>query len=321
LSSPQSAEMRSAMFVVLDRCTDNFAQRNLPKLGLDDFLPPEDSGTAAEASEEGRAAARAEAKAQALGDAIAKLEASIATSPVHEYSLTGVQEFLRLHALRTAVHARLSSLSGALGSSHLLSYRVELATRLRILRRFRHLSASGVITAKGRIAADIECADELLLTEFIYEAHWTKLDESELLAVLTCWLDVERSSASKLTLPTANLRDAYARVRELAQTLAVASSECGLLLDSARYVASFKSDLIPIMHAWLSGTARTFAELASMSDLFEGTLIRLARRLDELVNQLRKAAQAIGEKTLDDRLAAGQAKLRRGIMFTGSLYI
>lgn len=161
----------------------------------------------------------------------------------------------------------------------------------------------------------------MLLTEFRYEGHWTKLDECELLAVLTCWLDVERSSAAKLTPPTQNLREAYARVKELAQTLAVASTECGLLLDSARYVASFKSDLIPIMHAWLSGSAKSFAELASMSDLFEGTIIRQARRLNEMANQLRKAAQAIGEKNLEERLAKGQVKLKRGIVFSASLYI
>jgi superfamily II RNA helicase len=323
LSSPQAVEMRSAMFVVLDRATDNFAHRNLPKISLDDFPAPSiEAGAQPPAdSDEGRMNARAEAKATALSETLSKLEASLSSSPVHDYSLTAVQEFLKLHVARSEVHGRLASLSGALGTSHLLSYRVELATRLRILRRFRHLTSSGVITAKGRIAADIECADELLLTEFIYEGHWTRLDESELLAVLTCWLDVERSSAAKLTPPTQSLRDAYARVRELAQTLASASSECGLLLDSARYVASFKPDLLAIMHAWLSDPSLSFAQLASMSDLFEGTLIRLARRLDELVNQLRKAAQAIGEKMLDERLAKGQARLKRGIMFAGSLYI
>jgi ATP-dependent RNA helicase DOB1 len=174
---------------------------------------------------------------------------------------------------------------------------------------------------QGRIAADIECADELLLTEFLYEGHWTSLNADELAAILTAWLDVEKSSASRLQIPTAPLQAAYAGVRELAQQLSVVSSECGLVLDSARYVASFKSDLIPITYAWVTGNAKSFAELTAMSDLFEGTIIRLFRRLDEMFNQLIKAAQAIGERTLLERLQEGQRKMKRGIMFAGSLYI
>lgn len=135
----------------------------------------------------------------------------------------------------------------------------------------------------GRIAADIECADELLLTEFLYEGHWTGLSSDELMSILTAWLDVEKSSASRLQIPTAPLQKAYGSLRELAQNISVVSNECGLVLDSSRYVSSFKSDLIPITYAWISGGAATFADLTAMSDLFEGTIIRLFRRLDEMV--------------------------------------
>jgi superfamily II RNA helicase len=110
-------------------------------------------------------------------------------------------------------------------------------------------------------------------------------------------------------------------VKELAQNVSVVSNECGLVLDSAKYVAAFKPDLLAITYAWVSGSAKTFADLTAMSDLFEGTIIRLFRRLDEMCNQLIKAANAIGEKTLKDRLEEGQKKMKRGIMFAGSLYI
>ena len=121
-----------------------------------------------------------------------------------------------------------------------------------------------------------------MLTEFLYEGHWTSLSADELMAILTAWLDVEKSSASRLQIPTPALQKAYGSLRELAQNIAVVSNECGLVLDSARYVSSFKSDLIPIAYAWISGAAATFAELTTMSDLFEGTIIRLFRRLDEM---------------------------------------
>lgn len=152
LASPQGVETRSALFKVLDRCTDNFAHRNLPKLGVEDFVraAPVLDGDSGSMTEEARSHARAEQRIQAIGTSIASCEALLSSSPVHDYSLTAVQSFLQLHASRAALHARLASFSTSLSSTHLLSYRIELKTRLRILRRFKHLTAEGVITNKVR---------------------------------------------------------------------------------------------------------------------------------------------------------------------------
>uniref|UniRef100_A0A8R7PDV6 ATP-dependent RNA helicase Ski2/MTR4 C-terminal domain-containing protein n=1 Tax=Triticum urartu TaxID=4572 RepID=A0A8R7PDV6_TRIUA len=36
-----------------------------------------------------------------------------------------------------------------------------------------------------------------------------------------------------------------------------------------------------------------------MTDIFEGSIIRLVRRLDEFLNQLKAAAEAVGEVNLE----------------------
>lgn len=96
----------------------------------------------------------------------------------------------------------------------------------------------------------------------------------------------------------------------------------------------------------------TFAEIMNMTDIFEGSIIRSARRLDEFLNQvtlpklyslsaaitfsvkllmpfligvlcvqLRLAAEAVGENNLASKFAAASESLRRGIMFANSLYL
>ncbi|RVW34431.1 DExH-box ATP-dependent RNA helicase DExH10 [Vitis vinifera] len=65
----------------------------------------------------------------------------------------------------------------------------------------------------------------------------------------------------------------------------------------------------------------TFAEVIQMTDIFEGSIIRSARRLDEFLNQLRAAANAVGEANLENKFAAASESLRRGIMFANSLYL
>jgi ATP-dependent RNA helicase DOB1 len=65
----------------------------------------------------------------------------------------------------------------------------------------------------------------------------------------------------------------------------------------------------------------TFSEICDMTDIFEGSIIRAARRLDEFLNQLRSAAQAIGNPDLENKFLLGSESIRRGIIFANSLYL
>jgi ATP-dependent RNA helicase DOB1 len=55
--------------------------------------------------------------------------------------------------------------------------------------------------------------------------------------------------------------------------------------------------------------------------MFEGSIIRVLRRLEEMLNQLKKAAQAIGNEQLYAHFVEGSRCLKRGIVFSGSLYL
>lgn len=58
-----------------------------------------------------------------------------------------------------------------------------------------------------------------------------------------------------------------------------------------------------------------------MTDIYEGSIIRVARRLDELMQQLATAARSVGDETMAKRLEESNATLKRGIMFSASLYL
>ena len=62
-------------------------------------------------------------------------------------------------------------------------------------------------------------------------------------------------------------------------------------------------------------------QVAEMTDLFEGSVIRATRRLDELMMQLAKAAGVVGDHGLKDRLEESNATIKRDIMFAASLYL
>ena len=74
-----------------------------------------------------------------------------------------------------------------------------------------------------------------------------------------------------------------------------------------------------VILAWCSGA--TFADVLKMSDLFEGSLIRMMRRLEELLKELSKAAKAIGNAELESRFAEAVTKLHKDVVFAASLYL
>lgn len=65
----------------------------------------------------------------------------------------------------------------------------------------------------------------------------------------------------------------------------------------------------------------TFFFLGKLTDVFEGSIVRVIRRLEELLRQLATAATAIGNSELKKLFEDGAAKIRRGVVFAASLYL
>lgn len=74
-----------------------------------------------------------------------------------------------------------------------------------------------------------------------------------------------------------------------------------------------------VAYAWCEG--KSFTQICSLTDMFEGQIIRSMRRLDELLNQLKAAAVAISNPELEAKFTEGGKLLKRGIIFAGSLYL
>ena len=64
-----------------------------------------------------------------------------------------------------------------------------------------------------------------------------------------------------------------------------------------------------------------FYHLGKLTDVFEGSIVRVIRRLEELLRQLATAATAIGNIELKKLFEDGATKIRRGVVFAASLYL
>lgn len=79
------------------------------------------------------------------------------------------------------------------------------------------------------------------------------------------------------------------------------------------------AQLVDLVFEWCRG--KRFVELMAMTKQYEGSIIRMLHRLDELMRQLMTAAKTIGDAELEDKCARGGAMLRRDIVFAASLYL
>lgn len=63
-----------------------------------------------------------------------------------------------------------------------------------------------------------------------------------------------------------------------------------------------------------------FAEIAQLTDVQEGTVVRCIQRLDEVLKEVRQAARIVGDSVLGSKMERASLSIRRDIVFTASLY-
>lgn len=108
-------------------------------------------------------------------------------------------------------------------------------------------------------------------------------------------------------------------MQEAARRIAKVSIECKLELNEDDYVQQFRPELMDAVYAWCRGAK--FAKICKMTDVYEGSIIRCMRRLEELLRQMAQAAKSIGNVDLEAKFTEGIAKLKRDIVFANSLYL
>ncbi|CAN0901306.1 DExH-box ATP-dependent RNA helicase DExH10 [Linum grandiflorum] len=246
---------------------------------------------------------------------IEELERMLYAHPVHKsQDVNQIRSFQK----KAEVDHEIQQLKLKMKDSQLQKFRDELKNRSRVLKRLGHIDGDGVVQLKGRAACLIDTGDELLVTELMFNGTFNDLDHHQVAALASCFIPVDKSSEQihlrkELAKPLQQLQESARKIAEI-------QYECKLEINVDEYVDStVRPFLMDVIYCWSKGAS--FAEVIQMTDIFEGSIIRSARRLDEFLNQLRAAAQAVGETSLEEKFEAACKSLQRGIMFANSLYL
>ncbi|KAH8685608.1 rRNA-processing arch domain-containing protein [Tricladium varicosporioides] len=194
----------------------------------------------------------------------------------------------------------------------------ELKSRKRVLRRLGFINDQEVVQLKARVACEISTGDghELLLSELLFNGFFNEMSPEMCAAVLSCFIFEEKSQAPALK---EELDKYFREVQNEARKIAKVSQESKLKVNEKEYVESFKWQLMDVVLSWAQG--KSFSEICKMTDVYEGSLIRLFRRLEELIRQMAQAGKVMGSEELSAKFEESLTKIRRDIVAAQSLYL
>uniref|UniRef100_A0A4W5N4Q5 SKI2 subunit of superkiller complex n=1 Tax=Hucho hucho TaxID=62062 RepID=A0A4W5N4Q5_9TELE len=229
------------------------------------------------------------------------------------HSPTFSEQFLRVQE-RMSVQEELDKLLFLI-SDQSLSLLPEYHQRIKVLQSLQYVDSSGAVQLKGRVACQIS-SHELLLTELLFENALSPLAPEESAALLSCLVFQQKTQVEPHI--TNTLQEGIERVLAVAQRIGELQSDCGITQTAEEFVGQFKFGLTEVVYCWARGMP--FAEIAQLTDVQEGTVVRCIQRLDEVLKEVRQAARIVGDSVLGSKMEKASLAIRRDIVFTASLY-
>ncbi|KAL5096107.1 hypothetical protein RYX36_000434 [Vicia faba] len=228
-----------------------------------------------------------------------------------------IKEKLKVFQRKQELTAKIKSIKRTLSSTTTLAFKDELKARKRVLRRLGYATNDNVVDLKGKVACEISSADELTLTELMFNGVFKDIKVEEMISLLSCF--VWREKINDAAKPREELDMLYSQLQDTARRVAQLQLECKVQIDVDTFVKSFRPDIMEVVYAWAKGSK--FYEIMEITKVFEGSLIRSIRRLEEVLQQLIEAAKSIGETELEAKFEEAVSKIKRDIVFAASLYL
>uniref|UniRef100_A0A8C9ZIK3 SKI2 subunit of superkiller complex n=1 Tax=Sander lucioperca TaxID=283035 RepID=A0A8C9ZIK3_SANLU len=307
--------------VIPDRIIDNYNKRQQPRFRLD---PP--GQAISTATQELLRLAEANSSGIATLDPVNDLQLKSVDVVEDSMRVRVLQDILRefncIHSPtfaeqvceRMSVQEELDRLL-FLVSDQSLSLLPEYHQRIKVLQSLQYVDSSGAVQLKGRVACQIS-SHELLLTELLFENVLSPLAPEDSAALLSCLVFTQNTQVEPHI--TSTLKEGIDRVLSVAKRIGELQRDCGIPQTAEEFVGQFKFGLTEVVYCWARGMP--FAEIAQLTDVQEGTVVRCIQRLDEVLKEVRQAARIVGDSVLGSKMEKASLAIRRDIVFTASLY-
>jgi ATP-dependent RNA helicase DOB1 len=150
-------------------------------------------------------------------------------------------QLVQAYDKKTEVKERARLLRDEARSCQTMAMKDELKKMKRVLKKLGHVDANGVIQTKGRIACEINTADELVVVELIFTGVFKSLTVEQCVALLSTMTFDERNKDDDD--PTKGLKsfllNPFHKLLEVARTVAQAQVACNLDVDEEEFLNKY----------------------------------------------------------------------------------
>ncbi|BGP47048.1 Antiviral helicase ski2 [Rhodotorula kratochvilovae] len=221
-----------------------------------------------------------------------------------------------LHAERV-LEDKIATLRLALSDQN-LELLPDYEQRIDVLKELQFLDDNSTVQLKGRVACEINSANELVLTELILDNVFADFEPEEMVALLSGFVFQEKTDVVPLLTPKLEegkeiILATYERV-----TAVQDRHRANFADEGFNGSGELKFGLMEVVYEWARGMS--FQQITQLTDVQEGTIVRCITRLDETCREVRDAARVVGNAELFQKAVKAQELLRRGIVFAASLY-
>jgi antiviral helicase SKI2 len=247
-----------------------------------------------------------------------ELRVQLATSLCH--GCVKRDEHLSVTTKAAALRMQQAELRFELSDSS-LALMPEFQQRLRVLRQLKYVDANNVVQIKGRVARELNTVrDELLATETLFMSVLTDLTAAECVAILSSFVYEERMPDDRgMVVLHGALHDAQVKILQLCDMVVFHQASHGMVLSLHEYLdANVNFGLVQVVYHWARGVP--FTTICTLSEVPEGSIVRLIVRLEETCREFRNAARIIGDASLYEKMEEASRLIRRDIVFASSLY-
>ncbi|EPY21465.1 ATP-dependent RNA helicase DOB1 [Strigomonas culicis] len=255
-----------------------------------------------------------------LQSQVTNLEKQLEENELVKKPTAELQAAFEQYKLKDELDKQLQTVVDELESMRRAVFSEELKQMMRVLRRLDYIDKDNIILRKARVACEITTTDEneILLTELLFKGILNPMETEMIVALLSCLVNVHRTPEG-FSLPQ-EFEQPLKELNEIVTRIATVSVESGLSQQS-NYADRVMPSLMEITYLWAKGAK--FVDLVSKTSAYEGEIVRMMRRLEEMLRQLAAAARspAIGSMDLHDKFLKGIQLIKRDIVFASSLYL
>jgi len=205
-------------------------------------------------------------------------------------------------------------------SSDSMQFLPEYKQRINVLEELKFIK-DGCLELKGKVACLFK-EHEIVLTEVIFDNILQTMTTEEIAGLLSGFVFQQKVEKPQIESP--KLKENIDRVIAIATNIGEVQNKCGIKETVGDFVEEIKFGLCNVCYQWAEG--KPFKDIVEGTDIQEGIIVRALQRMDEVISDIKSAAEIYGDTSLGDgsslmeKMDKTSQSIRRDIVFSASLY-